>query len=255
MRQTRARAVIIGFVITVGLLGIRPARTQPTSVSCVDQNVYISYRVLVFMRAALSDDKKLLQLQQQFPGQAVAELRAFLNDKVKDKPVDSATVLILRMGASPPAQYKLAGDMSPLADRLNWAAADVQTILTIAERFRLNTVRWDALVTSLANDTTGIDEGWREIASTKDNPYIAPGMAAALAKAYLASVDRRKAELRERLGQGDDVAKQVEIFRSNAPAALRYGEIKWEGVAPKLKKTDIEGFDRSFERATERQPQ
>jgi len=185
MSQTRVRAPIIGFVIAVGLFGIRSGRTQPAPVPCVDQNIYISYRVMVFMRAALSDDKKLLQLQQQFPGQAIAELRAFLNDKVKDKPVDSATVLILRMGASPPAQYKLAGDMSPLADRLDWAAADVQTILTIAERFRLNTVRWDAFVTSLTNDTTSLDAGWREIASTKDNPYIAPGMAAALAKAYL----------------------------------------------------------------------
>jgi hypothetical protein len=252
MRSTRARAAVVGFVLSMGLPAVRTAKTQPASPACAEQSSYISYRVLVYMRAALTDAQKLNQIEKLYPVQAVAKLRTFLTDKVKDKPVDSATVLILKLGTAATAEYKLAGDMSSLADRLDWPTAEVQTIRDIADQFRLNTIKWEALVTSLTNDTTTLDEGWRALGSTKDNPYIAPSMAAALGKAYLGSVDRRKAELRARLVQDDDLAKKIDLFKNSAPATLRYGEIKWDGVAPSVKQKDIEGFERSLERATER---
>lgn len=242
-----------GLVLCVAMVCGYPrlAHAQPPSSNdCGRETVYVGYKLLAFMQAALNDPNKFALIEQQFAAPDVAELRSFLGSTVKAKPMESIAILVLRFCGSPTAEYKLVDDFSPLPTTLHWSPTTVRVVSQIVAAFRHQTIKWEQLVTSLKNDTASIDEGWKSLAAFKDSAYIATPLAANLSEVLLVSVQRRQDELSARIKRGDETAKQIQQFRSGMPWSLRDGKVEMNEGVPNLTDAQVERFEKSYERAT-----
>lgn len=237
--------------LSVALGGMRSGLTQPSSTQPAPgtSTVYLSHRLLAFMKLAMNRPDKLLKLKQTFSASTVDELKALLDEKVKEKAVDSIAVLILRMGPQPAAELKMQSDLTLQSAAIAWAPAVVVEVAKLAEFFRMGSMRYDQDLTAMVNGNVTINSGWATLQVAKDSPFIAPELTASLAEAYTQVLKAKRAEFNGRIQDREPTALKIKRFLDGAPPTLRDGQIKWKGAVPDVAEADLRKLDTRFDEA------